>query len=357
VAVFGEGGSMITKYLLAHAWVGEMTFVFFGTIFLVYVVEIFAHHITPRLSSSRIISNKILFYALHRPLQIGGLILGTYFAINVLHFHVGMDRIFSAIMPTKNVALLITVVWFFLRLLSKSESELIIRRAIKSTDIARLDIIFKVLRMLVVLSGLVVLLPMLSIDISGLLTVGGVGGILVGFMAKDVLTNTVGGLMVYIDRPFAKGDWIRLPDRNVEGTVDHIAWRLTAIRLLNQQLLYVPNAVFMTTPVENFSRMKKRRLTIEAEVRYKKTAQITEITQTFIPALEVNLAELEGIEETKPVQVNVIGLEDLMCRMSVKIYIKIVEKAHIYALQQDILLKIFDTVSKHGFECKALIQK
>ena len=52
----------------------------------------------------------------------------------------------------------------------------------------------------------------------GLLAFGGIGGIAVGFAARDLLANFLGGLSVYLDRPFAVGDWIRSPDRQIEGT-------------------------------------------------------------------------------------------------------------------------------------------
>ena len=40
----------------------------------------------------------------------------------------------------------------------------------------------------------------------------GIGGIAVGFAAKDLLSNFFGGLGIYLDRPFTVGDWIRSPD-------------------------------------------------------------------------------------------------------------------------------------------------
>ncbi|XNM87721.1 mechanosensitive ion channel domain-containing protein [Escherichia coli] len=38
--------------------------------------------------------------------------------------------------------------------------------------------------------------------------------------------------MLYFDRPFSIGDWIRSPDRNIEGTVAEIGWRITKITTL-----------------------------------------------------------------------------------------------------------------------------
>jgi MscS family membrane protein len=66
--------------------------------------------------------------------------------------------------------------------------------------------------------------------------------------------------MIYLDRPFAVGDWIRSPDRDIEGTVEDIGWRLTRIRTFDSRPLYVPNSAFTSIAVENPSRMEHRRI-------------------------------------------------------------------------------------------------
>ena len=81
------------------------------------------------------------------------------------------------------------------------------------------------------------------------------GGIAVGFAARDLLANFLGGLSIFMDRPFAVGDWIRSPDREIEGTVEDVGWRVTRIRTFDQRPLYVPNSVFSTVALENPSRL------------------------------------------------------------------------------------------------------
>ena len=102
-------------------------------------------------------------------------------------------------------------------------------------------------------------------------------GIAVGFAAKDLLANFFGGLMVYLDRPFAIGDWIRSPDREIEGTVEEIGWRVTCIRTFDKRPIYVPNSVFTQVTVENPSRMLNRRIYETIGVRYDDAAKVRDI--------------------------------------------------------------------------------
>ena len=90
------------------------------------------------------------------------------------------------------------------------------------------------------ITGLLTLLQTLGLSISGLMAFGGMGGIAVGFAAKDILANFFGGLFIYTDRPFSVGDWIRSPDRDIEGTVEKIGWRVTRIRTFDKRPLYIP---------------------------------------------------------------------------------------------------------------------
>ena len=66
-------------------------------------------------------------------------------------------------------------------------------------------------RVTVIIITVLVILQTLGFSISGVLAFGGIGGIAVGFAAKDMLANFFGGLTIYLDRPFTVGEWIRSP--------------------------------------------------------------------------------------------------------------------------------------------------
>ena len=120
----------------------------------------------------------------------------------------------------------------------------------------------------------IMILQSLGVSVSGLLAFGGVGGIAVGFAARDLLANFLGGLSIFLDRPFAVGTGF---DRRIEieGTVEDVGWRVTRIRTFDQRLLYVPNSVFSTVayrePFQNaeppYLRDRRHSLTISRRWR------------------------------------------------------------------------------------------
>ena len=127
-----------------------------------------------------------------------------------------------------------------------------------------------------------------GLSLSGLLTFGGVGGLIVGLAAKDLLSNFFGGMMIYFDRPFKVGDWIRSPDRQIEGTVERIGWRMTIIRTFDKRPLYVPNSVFSNIVVENPSRMLNRRINETFGLRYQDANKLALIVDDVKAMLETH---------------------------------------------------------------------
>ncbi|MDP5070626.1 MAG: mechanosensitive ion channel family protein, partial [Congregibacter sp.] len=79
----------------------------------------------------------------------------------------------------------------------------------------------------------------------------GVGSLAVALAAQKTLENVIGAITLYTARPVSPGDLCRFG--NVVGVVDAIGLRSTMIRTLNRTMLAVPNSVFSSVEVENFS--------------------------------------------------------------------------------------------------------
>lgn len=110
--------------------------------------------------------------------------------------------------------------------------------------------------------GLVVILVTLfaqthSINIIGIFASLGVGGIAIAFAAQKVLEQLLGGIVLYIDRPFDVDDYVGLPDGTF-GRVEAIGLRSTKIRTSGKgTLAIVPNSSLIQSTVENFTGAKK----------------------------------------------------------------------------------------------------
>ncbi len=248
--------------------------------------------------------------------------------------------------PAYDTALVILLTWFVLRLIRGAEREMLeeSRGRTASVDKASVHSTAKLLRVTVwIIAGLMVL-QTVGVSISGLLAFGGIGGIAVGFAAKDILANFFGGLSIYLDRPFTTGDWIRSPDQEIEGTVEDIGWRLTRIRTFDQRPLYVPNAVFSQVSVENPSRMRNRRIYETIGVRYQDADKMADIVAQVREMLENHVE----IDTSRTLIVNFVSFGPSSMDFFVYTFTKTTVWVTFHEIKQDVLLKILAIVHANG---------
>jgi MscS family membrane protein len=231
-------------------------------------------------------------------------------------------------------------------LISNVEESIIKKRTLKEvdTDEVTVKVIGRLLRITVLITGTLVILQTLGISISGVLAFSGIGGIAVGFAAKDLLANFFGGLMIYLDRPFSIGDWVRSPDREIEGTVEDIGWRLTKIRTFDKRPLYIPNSMFNTIVVENPSRMTNRRIYETFGLRYCDSAKIGDIVADVKKMLQAH----KEIDTEQTMIVNFVTLSASSLDFFVYTFTKTTNWVYFHEVKQDVLLKIIEIIHSHG---------
>ncbi|MGB1012601.1 MAG: mechanosensitive ion channel family protein [Nannocystaceae bacterium] len=127
-------------------------------------------------------------------------------------------------------------------------------------------LIGRIIRVLLVILIAVFLAQELGFNVGGLLAGLGVAGMAFALAAKDTLANWFGALMIYTDRPFDVGDWVKT--RELEGVVEEIGLRSTKIRTFSKTVVSIPNSHLATDVIENFSRMPKRRIYFNFGVTY-----------------------------------------------------------------------------------------
>ena len=278
------------------------------------------------------------------------LIMGLCFAADAAN-----NNIETEILSERNVDLvrqltvIVLAMFFASRFVSQVETAKLIELKGSPPDSEKLDAttvtaLAKLLRLSIVISAALIALPTLGIEITALLAAGGVGGLAIGFAAQDLLSNFFGGLMIYLDRPFAIGDWIRSPDRDIEGTVEHIGWRLTIVRTFDKRPLYVPNSVFTTLALENPSRMTNRRIYENIGIRYADADKMDEI----IRDVKEMLKKHKEIDKSQTLIVNFNKYAASSLEFFVYTFTRTTNWIRFHEIKQDILLKIIEIVHSHG---------
>ena len=118
----------------------------------------------------------------------------------------------------------------------------------------------------VVAVGIVAIGDSLALDMKGILTGLGIGGLAFALAAKDTLGNVFGSLTVLLDRPFRIGDWVTIG--TIEGTVEEVGLRSTRIRTFYDSLITVPNGTLTSAHVDNYGQRRYRRFKTTIGVQY-----------------------------------------------------------------------------------------
>ena len=331
-----------------EAWMIKLFFVVILTGLLNWFQKKLHNGIILKLEKTKTFWDDAFFDAIKKPLSYLIWFSGIAFAIGIAGDNLRSIQ-FISISPIYQTSVLFLICWFLIRFIARVEKNMIARKRLSGDEIdeTTIDAVTKLLRISVIITGTLIALQSLGYSISGVLAFGGVGGIAVGFAARDLLANFFGGLMIYMDRPFNVGEWVRSPDKEIEGTVEKIGWRLTTIRTFDKRPLYVPNSIFNTISVENPSRMSNRRIKETIGIRYDDASKMKKI----IHDVKKMLKEHPDIDANKTLIVNFNEFSPSSLDFFIYTFTKTIEWVNYHEIKQDVLLNVINIIESNGAEC------
>lgn len=129
-----------------------------------------------------------------------------------------------------------------------------------------MEIIGKMIKVLVWIIAVLFLISYFGYDITSLVAGLGIGGIAVALAVQNVLADLISAVSIYLDKPFKVGDYIVIGTQM--GTVKNIGLKTTRITSLQGEEIVISNKKLTESEINNFGRMKKRRVVIPIGVTY-----------------------------------------------------------------------------------------
>lgn len=330
-----------------NSWMVYVFIAVFSTLVLSYVSRLFLFRLEYKLQKTKNLFDDAFVATVRRPVSAVIWLIGISIAAEIIHEQT-QSPIFDSIPKIREIVFIIIVGWSLIRFVKTGSETLVAHRRQKGevVDLTTIDAIRNLLKASIFITTGLIVLQALGYSINAVLTFGGIGGVAVGFAAKDLLANFFGAMMVYLDRPFNVGDWIRSPDRQLEGTVETIGWRMTTIRTFDKRPLYIPNSVFTQVAVENPSRMSHRRIFETVGIRYDDIGHMQSITD----AVRNMLLGHEEIDASQTLIVHFNAFNASSCDFFVYTFTHTKEWVKFHKVKQDVLLKIADIIAQHGAE-------
>ena len=329
-----------------NVWAAKTFAIVFATLLAVFIAKKLFNRLEIQLKKTKNLYDDAFLEAARRPLRWLIMVLGLSVAASVG----GEDsnaELLSYLPEIRELSVVFLFAWFAVRFIRFVEENL----HTSGYDGHRLDYataaaISKLLRASVVITAFLIAMQTLGFSVAGVLAFGGIGGIAIGFAARDMLANFFGALMVFLDRPFTVGDWIKSPDKDIEGTVEDIGWRLTRIRTFDQRPLYVPNALFAEIVVVNPSKMLNRRIFETIGVRYSDVSVLPRILEDVRDMLKTH----EAIDKRKTLMVNLNVFGPSSLDFFIYTFTKTTAWVEFHSIKEDVLFRISEIVDQHGAE-------
>ena len=184
-------------------------------------------------------------------------------------------------------------------------------------------------------------------DVTSLVAGLGIGGLAFALAAQPLLSNLFGGIAIIADKPFHIDDRIVI-DGKYDGFVREIGMRSTIIETLNSTKLTIPNAVIATTVVENITREKARKITMNLGLTYNSsTKKIEEAIKILKEILEKNQFVVNNDKDCVSI-VAFNEFKDFSLNINVIYYIKDLD--NISKAKTEINLAIKEKFEKAGIE-------
>ncbi len=338
---------MLATFGLNELWILKVIGVSIVTVLIHFIVAFVSGKLIKASKQTIGYWDDVLVVSASRPLPVVVWVVGISIVLKIIGKQTD-DELFEFVPILRDAAITVSFAWFFWRLIKESSQRYLgqQRERGEQVDYTTVDALSKLGRLIVFVGAVLTLMQTFGFSVSGLLAAGGIGGIAIGFAAKDILANFFGGLTIYTDRPFVVGDWIRSPDKDIEGTVEKISWRYTQIRRFNKNPLYVPNAIFTTIVVENPSRMTNRRIKETIGIRYDDIG----VMAMIVADVKAMLMAHDDIDNNQTLIVNFNAFNASSVDFFIYTFSRTVVWDEFHAVKQDVLLKIADIIAKHGAE-------
>ncbi len=339
---------METMISLFADW-ATLTWVQVATVLVITLIASRIRHmlvgnIKRKLASTDQIWSISIVEALRQPAALLIWIAGISFSLDIIRAAY-QTPIFESVPALRIVAIIATLTWFLIKLGRFYECHYIEQQLAEKADYDRttVDFVGKLARAAAIILGALVAMQSLGLNIAGIVAFGGVGGIAIGFAAREMIANYFGAIMLFLDKPFKVGDVITSPEREIQGTVVAIGWRQTIIERFDTRTLYVPNSAFSSISVRNHTRQRNRRIYEYVGIRYRDSAQL----EAIVTSIKEMLLNHRDIDQDNSIMVNF----DRFAASSLDIFIYCFSKAtgwaDYQAVKQDVLVKAMAIIAEH----------
>ena len=239
----------------------------------------------------------------------------------------------------------IVTFWFLSQIIKPMFSRVKTIEQILTKDL--IEWITNFLKILVFILGFCAVLELWGIRVGPIIAGLGLLGVAVALGAQDLFKNLISGVLVLIEKRFKKGDVIII-EETIEGTVEKIGFRSTAIRRFDKSLCFIPNNQFAEKAVTNITKISNRRINWIIGLEYKSTTKQLKTICNDIENKIISRKKNFSVNETTPVIVKIYEFSDSSINILVRCFTKTNDYNELLEAKSLLAVDIKEIVEKRG---------
>lgn len=284
--------------------------------------------------------------ALYRPLSAFVWIVAATYTLDIISHQLREIPLWVTPHQIIHIGAILSIAWFLLRwnhnvvhfMIIKSKRHQIVM------DQNKIDIIGKLITIFILFITILLIMEATNRSMQTLIAFGGIGGLALAFASQEVIANFFGGLMIYFTHPFSIGDWIKLPERDMEGHVEEIGWYMTLVRSLDKRPIYVPNSTFSKVIVVNPSRMSHRRIKETLGLR----CSDKPVLKKIVTEMREMLDHHPDIDQNMLTMVHFSSYGTSSLDIDISTYTQTIDNEGFANVKEDVLFKLGDIITANG---------
>ena len=191
-------------------------------------------------------------------------------------------------------------------------------------------------KIIILIVGTIITLQGIGLNVKGLVTGVGLGGLGFALASQDTIKNFFGSLVIFIDKPFVIGDYIVSDNQKLYGKVEEIGFRSTRLRTDEDILVYVPNGKLADNSINNYGEKQYKYFSTQIAIPYNTPTSIIEI---FIEGLRKIVKHCPAAREDRE-RIYLYDLKKSTFYIKFEVNFNITDPDIELKNRQDILLKI-----------------
>ena len=315
-------------------------------IFLVFLIfkKYLINFFSKKFSSLLKLNNKSEEFTknIHGPLNLLVIAIGIFLASTFLTENEKLSEFIYKI----NVSIFtIITFWFLSQIIKPLFSKVKTIENIFTRDL--IEWITNFVKILVFILGFCAVLELWGIRVGPIIAGLGLLGVAVALGAQDLFKNLISGVLVLVEKRFKKGDVIII-EGTIEGTVEKIGFRSTAIRKFDKSLCFIPNNQFAEKALTNITKISNRRINWIIGLEYKSTTKQLKTICEDIESKIISRSKNFIVNEENPVIVKIYEFSDSSINILVRCFTKTNDFNQLLEAKSLLAVDIKEIVEKRG---------